>query len=75
MPGLAHNITSPMSPCEGMIKDLSLDALQLCERDGKITCYLGYWLFKCRLSLAHCVFFLLFSNECIAQKMQFDFDS
>ncbi|XP_059929630.1 phytanoyl-CoA hydroxylase-interacting protein-like [Gadus macrocephalus] len=34
VPGLAHNITSPMSPCEGMIKDLSLDALQLCERDG-----------------------------------------
>ncbi|CAL8299107.1 unnamed protein product [Merluccius merluccius] len=35
VPGLAHSIPSPMSPCEGMIKDLSLDALQLCERDGK----------------------------------------
>lgn len=35
VPGLAHNITSPLSPCEGMIKDLSLDAIQLCERDGK----------------------------------------
>lgn len=34
VPGLAHNITSPLSPCEGMIKDLSLDAIQLCERDG-----------------------------------------
>ncbi|TKS85775.1 Phytanoyl-CoA hydroxylase-interacting protein-like [Collichthys lucidus] len=33
VPGLAHNITSPLSPCEGMIKDLSLDAIQLCERD------------------------------------------
>ncbi|KAJ4949335.1 hypothetical protein JOQ06_020850 [Pogonophryne albipinna] len=32
VPGLAHNITSPLSPCAGMIKDLS--ALQLCERDG-----------------------------------------
>lgn len=32
---MAHNITSPLSPCEGMIKDLSLDAIQLCERDGK----------------------------------------
>lgn len=31
---MAHNITSPLSPCEGMIKDLSLDAIQLCERDG-----------------------------------------
>lgn len=35
VPGLAHSISSPLSPCEGMIKDLSLDALQLCERDGK----------------------------------------
>ncbi|KAM3863275.1 phytanoyl-CoA hydroxylase-interacting protein-like isoform 2-T2 [Diretmus argenteus] len=35
VPGLAHNITSPLSPCEGMIKNLSLDAIQLCERDGK----------------------------------------
>ncbi|XP_068423574.1 phytanoyl-CoA hydroxylase-interacting protein-like [Clinocottus analis] len=34
VPGLAHSITSPLSPCEGMIKDLSLDALQLCERDA-----------------------------------------
>ncbi|KAM6956735.1 phytanoyl-CoA hydroxylase-interacting protein-like [Aplochiton taeniatus] len=34
VPSLAHNITSPMSPCEGVIKNLSLDALQLCERDG-----------------------------------------
>lgn len=32
---MAHNITSPLSPCEGMIKDLSLDTLQLCERDGE----------------------------------------
>lgn len=35
VPGLAHNISSPLSPCEGMIKDLSLDAIQLCERDGE----------------------------------------
>lgn len=35
VPGLAHNISSPLSPCEGMIKDLSLDSLQLCERDGE----------------------------------------
>lgn len=59
VPGLAHNITSPLSPCEGMIKDLSLDALQLCERDGEETfaCFsLGCWctLFMsehCRLSV------------------------
>ncbi|KAI3362728.1 hypothetical protein L3Q82_001796 [Scortum barcoo] len=37
VPGLAHNISSPLSPCEGMIKDLSLDAIQLCERDGSKT--------------------------------------
>lgn len=35
VPGLAHNLSSPLSPCEGMIKDLSLDSIQLCERDGK----------------------------------------
>lgn len=35
VPGLAHNISSPISPCEGMMKDLSLDAIQLCERDGE----------------------------------------
>lgn len=35
VPGLAHSISSPLSPCEGMIKDLSLDAIQLCERDGE----------------------------------------
>lgn len=35
VPALAHNISSPLSPCEGMIKDLSLDAIQLCERDGE----------------------------------------
>lgn len=35
VPGLAHNLSSPLSPCEGMIKDLSLDSLQLCERDGE----------------------------------------
>ena len=58
MPGLAHNITSPMSPCEGMIKDLSLDALQLCERDGKITCYL-WGVFKCRRSFARWVVMVL----------------
>ncbi|XP_077468875.1 phytanoyl-CoA hydroxylase-interacting protein-like [Stigmatopora argus] len=35
-PGLACNISSPLSPCEssGMIKDLSLDTIQLCEREG-----------------------------------------
>lgn len=35
VPGLAHSISGPLSPCEGMIKDLSLDAIQLCERDGE----------------------------------------
>lgn len=35
LPGLAHSISGPLSPCEGMLKDLSLDALQLCERDGE----------------------------------------
>lgn len=35
VPGLADSISSPLSPCEGMIKDLSLDAIQLCERDGE----------------------------------------
>ncbi|XP_020337519.1 phytanoyl-CoA hydroxylase-interacting protein-like isoform X1 [Oncorhynchus nerka] len=34
VPNLGHNLTSPMSPCEGMIKNLSLDAIQLCEREG-----------------------------------------
>nr|XP_061784993.1 phytanoyl-CoA hydroxylase-interacting protein-like isoform X2 [Nerophis lumbriciformis] len=35
VPGLARNsISSPLSPCEGMIKDLSLDSIQLCEREG-----------------------------------------
>lgn len=39
---MAHNITSPLSPCEGMIKDLSLDAIQLCERDGKER-FFSFW--------------------------------
>ncbi|KAJ8250513.1 hypothetical protein COCON_G00224350 [Conger conger] len=34
VPSLGHNIGSPTSPCEGMIKNLSLEAIQLCERDG-----------------------------------------
>lgn len=42
VPGLAHNITSPLSPCEGMLKDLSLDAIQLCERDGKERSGVGF---------------------------------
>lgn len=44
VPGLAHNISSPLSPCEGMIKDLSLDAIQLCERDGEAASFsLSRW--------------------------------
>lgn len=43
VPGLAHNISSPLSPCEGMIKDLSLDAIQLCERDGKGGLSASHW--------------------------------
>lgn len=34
VPSLDHNITSPMSPCEGMVNNLSLESLELCERDG-----------------------------------------
>jgi len=32
---LAHGVASPLSPREGMIKNVSLESLQLCERDGK----------------------------------------
>lgn len=35
VPSLGHGITSPMSPCEGMVSNLSLESLELCERDGK----------------------------------------
>ncbi|KAJ8388229.1 hypothetical protein AAFF_G00136000 [Aldrovandia affinis] len=34
VPSLGHNIGSPTSPCEGMVKNLSLEAIQLCDRDG-----------------------------------------
>ncbi|KAJ8248376.1 hypothetical protein GJAV_G00241360 [Gymnothorax javanicus] len=34
VPSLGHDIGSPTSPCAGMIKNLSLEAIQLCERDG-----------------------------------------
>lgn len=36
VPQLGHGITSPVSPCEDMIKNLSLEAIQLCDREGKI---------------------------------------
>nr|AAI53388.1 Zgc:158361 protein [Danio rerio] len=32
---LAQGVASPLSPREGMIKNVSLESLQLCERDGK----------------------------------------
>lgn len=48
VPGLAHNISSPLSPCEGMIKDLSLDSLQLCERDGESALILSVLFFPLR---------------------------
>lgn len=35
VPSLDHNITSPMSPCEDMVNNLSLESLELCERDGR----------------------------------------
>ncbi|KAJ8284819.1 hypothetical protein COCON_G00036690 [Conger conger] len=34
VPQLGHGITSPVSPCEDMIKNLSLEAIQLCDREG-----------------------------------------
>lgn len=34
-PRLAHTMSSPTSPCEEVIKNLSLEAIQLCDRDGK----------------------------------------
>uniref|UniRef100_A0A8C5MJ21 Phytanoyl-CoA 2-hydroxylase interacting protein like n=1 Tax=Leptobrachium leishanense TaxID=445787 RepID=A0A8C5MJ21_9ANUR len=34
VPRLSQHISSPNSPCEDMIKNLSLEAIQLCERDG-----------------------------------------
>lgn len=34
-PRLAHTMGSPTSPCEEVIKNLSLEAIQLCDRDGK----------------------------------------
>ncbi|XP_071667813.1 phytanoyl-CoA hydroxylase-interacting protein-like isoform X4 [Patagioenas fasciata] len=33
-PRLAHTMSSPTSPCEEVIKNLSLEAIQLCDRDG-----------------------------------------
>ncbi|KAK1164613.1 phytanoyl-CoA hydroxylase-interacting protein-like isoform X1 [Acipenser oxyrinchus oxyrinchus] len=34
VPRLGHGISSPTSPCENMIKNLSLEAIQLCDREG-----------------------------------------
>lgn len=34
-PRLAPTMSSPGSPCEEVLKNLSLEAIQLCERDGK----------------------------------------
>uniref|UniRef100_A0ACB8F873 Uncharacterized protein n=1 Tax=Sphaerodactylus townsendi TaxID=933632 RepID=A0ACB8F873_9SAUR len=33
VPRLDHHRSSPSSPCEDVIKNLSLEAIQLCERD------------------------------------------
>lgn len=35
VPRVEHSISSPTSPCEDMIKNLSLEAIQLCDREGK----------------------------------------
>lgn len=35
LPGLARSLSGPLSPCEALLKDLSLDAVQLCQRDGE----------------------------------------
>lgn len=35
VPRLDHSLNSPTSPCEEVIKNLSLEAIQLCDRDGK----------------------------------------
>lgn len=35
VPRLDHALNSPTSPCEEVIKNLSLEAIQLCDRDGK----------------------------------------
>lgn len=35
VPRLDHTLNSPTSPCEEVIKNLSLEAIQLCDRDGK----------------------------------------
>ncbi|KAF6110681.1 phytanoyl-CoA 2-hydroxylase interacting protein like [Phyllostomus discolor] len=34
VPRLDHALNSPTSPCEEVIKNLSLEAIQLCDRDG-----------------------------------------
>ncbi|XP_051958454.1 phytanoyl-CoA hydroxylase-interacting protein-like isoform X1 [Xyrauchen texanus] len=34
VPGVGHIVSSPTSPCEDMMKNLSLDAIQLCEIEG-----------------------------------------
>lgn len=34
-PRLAPTMSGPGSPCEEVLKNLSLEAIQLCERDGK----------------------------------------
>ncbi len=41
---LAHGVASPLSPREGMIKNVSLESLQLCERDGKNPLQHTEWL-------------------------------
>ncbi|KAI2555872.1 phytanoyl-CoA 2-hydroxylase interacting protein like [Homo sapiens] len=33
VPRLDHALNSPTSPCEEVIKNLSLEAIQLCDRD------------------------------------------
>ncbi len=38
VPRVGHSVSSPTSPCEDMIKNLSLDAIQLCGREGKKCC-------------------------------------
>lgn len=36
VPRLDHHMSSPTSPCEDVIKNLSLEAIQLCDRDGEL---------------------------------------
>lgn len=54
---MARSVSSPTSPCEDVMKNLSLDAIQLCDREGSSTVALSG--FKSFLSL------FLSSSACV----------